>query len=315
MEVFYYLEIKTRICSNLKNDLYEKYKEDLLDKKITKDSLLEEITQSYDKFIEDYCKKIDGDLRVYIEALIEDDMVEIFNLQEIIIEEISDIDENEGLYIASYDLRYENIEKTVRETVGPLTSEEKDILAAKNIPLVHSIVKRFSNTGIDYSELLSAGFVGYAKALDTFTKGKNVKFSTYAYRCIQNEILYFLRREKRHRDNDISLSRPISTDKNGNVMTVNSIVSTEDAGHKSLEQEVELNETVKILLDIIDEYLSETEAFIIRNRYGLDNKKPKTQKEIADEIGMSQANVSKLEKGINDKIKKIMSSKYKIKSI
>lgn len=309
------MEIKIKICSNLKNDLYEKYKEDLLDKKITKDSLLEKITQSYDKFIEDYCKKIDGDLRAYIEALIEDDIVEVLNLPEIIVEELSDIDESESSYIASYNLQYENIEKTVRETVGPLTSNEKDILAAKNIPLVHSIVKKFANTGIDYSELLSAGYVGYAKALDTFTKGKNVKFSTYAYRCIQNEILYFLRREKRHRDNDISLSRPISTDKNGNVMTVDSIVSTEDAGHKSVEQEVELNETVKILLDIIDEYLSNTESFIIRNRYGLDNKKPRTQKEIADEIGMSQANVSKLEKGINDKIKKIMSSKYKIKSI
>lgn len=309
------METKIRLCSNLKDDLYEKYKEDLKIKKISKDFLLETIMESYDKFIEEYCKRSDGNFDIYMEALIEDDIVDGLNLEEIIIiSDYDDIAENEKSYMSLYAYKYENIEKIVKETKGPLNSEEKDILASKNIPLVHSIVKKFSNTGIDYSELLSAAFVGYAKALDTFTKGRNVKFSTYAYRCIQNEILYFLRREKRHRYNNISLSRPISTDKNGNVMTVDSVVSTEDAGERSVEKKVEVSQTVKILLDIIDEYLNETEAFIIVNRYGLNDKKPRTQKSIADEIGMSQANVSKLEKGITEKIRKIMRSKYKIKS-
>lgn len=218
-------------------------------------------------------------------------------------------------YIKTYEEKYKNIEKIISKGSGSLTNEEKDILAAKNIPLIHSIVKRFANTGIEYSELLSAGYVGYAKALQTFAKGKNVKFSTYAYRCIKNEILYFLRREKRHKDNDISLYKPMSTDKNGNVMTVDSTISTEDMGARSVEDEIAISETIKIMLEVIDNYLTPTEALIIKARYGVGNAKPKTQKEIADEIGMSQANVSKLEKGISDKIKKIMSSKYKIKSI
>ena len=98
-------------------------------------------------------------------------------------------------------------------------------------------------------------------------------------------------------------------------MTVESTVSETSMGKRSLEEDIEMNETVKILLEIIDTHLTKNEAYIIKNRYGLNGTKPKTQKEIADEIDMSQANVSKLEKGINDKIKKIMGSKYKIKNI
>ena len=80
------------------------------------------------------------------------------------------------------------------------------------------IIDDFSQINELKGKLLSTGYVGYAKALDTYQKGKNVKFSTYAYRCIKNEILYFLRREKRHRDNDVSLFKPLSTDKNGNII-------------------------------------------------------------------------------------------------
>lgn len=305
------METKIKICSNLKKYLYEKYKEDFEKKEITEDYLLEQINLFYDEFIKDYYKKTDGDLKIYIESLIENEVIETFEIKKI----ISDDEDNETEYLQACILKNVDIENQIKTTIGQLTQEEKDFLAAKNIPLIHSIVKKFSNTGIDYHELLSAGFIGYAKALDTFTKGKNVKFSTYAYRCIQNEILYFLRKEKRHKENDVSLSTPISTDKNGNIMTVESLISTEDFGHRSVEQEAEINEVVKILLKVIDEYLTDLESFIIKSRYGLNHQQPKTQKEIADEIGMSQANVSKLEKGINDKLKKIMSSKYKIKSI
>lgn len=304
---------KIELCSKLSENLYEEYKEICEKSELSQDKLLESVKESYELFSLKYEIKF-GDFEKFIVDAISEDIVISLGLEEVK-EKPTDIDEIEADYIKTYEDRYKNIDYIISKAEGPLTLEEKDILATKNIPLIHSIVKHFANTGIEYSELLSAGYVGYAKALDSFTKGKNVKFSTYAYKCIRNEILYFLRREKRHKDNDISLSKPISTDKNGNVMTVDSTISTEDMGKKSVEEEVMVNETIKVMLEIIENNLTKNEALIIKSRYGLDNNKPKTQKEIADEIGMSQANVSKLEKGINDKIKKIMSSKYKIKSI
>ena len=315
---------KDKIYKQVLNNLVTKFPNIKEDTDIY-DEAIEIMKQNYELFNSQYTKK-DGDFETFMVNALERDACISLELETIEVElsedELESLEELENITdieintnISTYSEKYKNIEKIISKGSGPLTSEEKDILAAKNIPLIHSIVKRFANTGIEYSELLSAGYVGYAKALQTFAKGKNVKFSTYAYRCIKNEILYFLRREKRHKDNDVSLFKPMSTDKNGNVMTVDSTISTEDMGARSVEEEIAVSETVQIMMEIIDTYLSKTEALIIKERYGLGGIKPKTQKEIADEIGMSQANVSKLEKGISDKIKKIMSSKYKIKSI
>jgi RNA polymerase sporulation-specific sigma factor len=306
---------KTAICLKILTQLTNKFPE------IKDEALLQlntDVEESYDLFKIRYNNNSDGDFETYIINNVVEDISMSLELESIDTDLEDFKNSNEGIdigYFKLYEEKYKNIEKIIEKGTGSLSTEEKDILAAKNIPLIHSIVKRFANTGIEYSELLSAGLVGYAKGLQTFMKGKNVKFSTYAYRCIKNEILYFLRREKRHKDNDVSLSKPMSTDKNGNVMTVDSTISTEDMGARSVEEEIEMNETVKIMLEVIDTYLTPTEALIIKSRYGVGGVKPKTQKEIADEIGMSQANVSKLEKGISDKIKKIMSSKYRIKSI
>lgn len=306
---------KLSLCLNISNELYSKFETVCQSLELTQENLLIIVKEAYELFSLKYEKKF-GDFKTFITEAINEDVVISLGLEEIQekIDE-TEINEIEANYIKTYEDRYNNIDFIISKGQGILSFEEKEILAAKNIPLIHSIVKHFSNTGIEYTELLSAGYVGYAKALDSFVKGKNVKFSTYAYKCIRNEILYFLRKEKRHKDNDVSLFKPLSTDKNGNVMTVDSTISTEDIGKKSVEDQVTTNETIKVMLEIIDNNLSDIESFIIKNRYGLDNKKPKTQKEIADEIGMSQANISKLEKGINDKIKKIMSSKYKIKSL
>ena len=310
---------KEKLCSKTMEKLGKDYPQ--LFEENDYEEIQKTIEDSFDVFKLKYKNEDGTNFEDYILESLINDISMSYGLEDIEIE----IDENALLdmgedvatldYIKTYEEKYKNIERIISKGSGSLTNEEKDILAAKNIPLIHSIVKRFANTGIEYSELLSAGYVGYAKALQTFAKGKNVKFSTYAYRCIKNEILYFLRREKRHKDNDISLYKPMSTDKNGNVMTVDSTISTEDMGARSVEDEIAISETVKIMLEVIDNYLTPTEALIIKARYGVGNAKPKTQKEIADEIGMSQANVSKLEKGISDKIKKIMSSKYKIKSI
>lgn len=196
----------------------------------------------------------------------------------------------------------------------PLTFEEKTELAEKNISLIYYIVKKFSNTGISYDELCSIAYVGYAKALDTFEYDRNVKFSTYAYNCIKNEILFFLRKEKKHRENNTSMNKPLSTDKNGNTLDVASTISNLDLGDPSVEESVVMDETVGFLLDIIDS-LSETERYIIVHRFGLSGASIKTQKDIADHIEMSQANVSKLEKNIIEKIKRLMSSRHKIKNL
>lgn len=307
---------KVEICAKALESLKKKFPTILVDNdKLEVENLIEE---SFDVFKQKYSKS-EGNFESYMISCIENDISISLGLEDFEIsltsEDLAELGETDKTYMELYEEKYKNIEKTISSGSGSLTSEEKDILAAKNIPLIHSIVKRFANTGIEYTELLSAGYVGYAKALKTYQKGKNVKFSTYAYRCIKNEILYFLRREKRHKDNDVSLYKPMSTDKNGNVMTVDSTISSEDMGEKSLEEKIETNMTIEIMLEIIDEYLSETEAFIIKARYGIGLPKQKTQKEIADEIGMSQANISKLEKGILDKVKKIMGSKYKIKDV
>lgn len=311
---------KQEILNAVSAELFASYQTEIEDAYASKEEFFESLNDLFDLFAEKYDQEKNKNFNEYIKKSLEEDLLSTLGLVEPEIEELTDFDESEldtsEIYTyKSYEDKFKNIEKIIEKGKGSLNCDEKDILAAKNIPLIHSIVKKFANTGIEYSELLSTGYVGYAKALDTFQKGKNVKFSTYAYRCIKNEILYFLRREKRHKDNDVSLFKPISTDKNGNVMTVDSTISNQDMGERSVEEDVEMSETVKILLEIIDTYLNKNEAYIIKNRYGLGNIKPKTQKEIADEINMSQANVSKLEKGINDKIKKIMSSKYKIKNL
>lgn len=196
----------------------------------------------------------------------------------------------------------------------PLSPEEKDRLAEENIPLVYFIIKKFQNTGISEDELESIAFVGYAKALHEFDKSRNVKFSTFAFNCIRNEILFNLRKEKKHREKNTSMDTPLSVDKNGNTLSIASTISGENVGEKSVEEQVITEEAVQHLKEIIDS-LSETEKYIITHRFGINGAPVKTQKNIADYIGMSQANVSKLEKNIIEKIRRLLGSRYKIKDL
>lgn len=302
---------KTEICLKAKEEILRSYPQIEENKE-----MLEELNSLLEESYLPYLEKIDKESpfleKLMIKSLMEEALISL-GFEDLSVEE--SLNKEEYVIYKTYEQKYKNIEATISKGNGGLTSEERDILAAKNMALVHSIVKRFGNTGIEYNELLSAGFVGYTKALTTFAKGKDVKFSTYAYRCIKNEILYFLRREKRHRDNDVSLSKPMSTDKNGNVMTVESTISNEDMGVKSVEDNVIMGENVKVMIEIIQNDLTEIESFIMMERNGLNGHKAKTQKEIADDINMSQANVSKLEKNTMEKIRKIMMTKYKIKAI
>lgn len=200
-----------------------------------------------------------------------------------------------------------------------LTDEDKNRLAEENMSLVQYVVKRFINTGIDYDELFSVALMGYVKAINSYNptrvtkQGKPIKFSTFAYRCIENEIFYFIRNDKKVREKTVSLQTTLSTDKNGNTLDLDSTLSTESQGELSLEEEIAKKEVIGVLLEIINNELTEKERLIITHRFGISAEN-KTQNELAQMVNMSQANISKLEKNIMDKIKKIMISKYKIKS-
>lgn len=201
-----------------------------------------------------------------------------------------------------------------------LSKDDKNRLAEENMSLVQYVVKRFTNTGIDYEELFSVALMGYVKAINSYNptrltkQGKPIKFSTFAYRCIENEIFYFIRNDKKIKEKTVSLQTTLSTDKNGNTLELDSTLSTESQGQLSLEDEIAKKEVVEILVMVIENDLNEKERLIIKHRFGIGAEN-KTQNELAQMVNMSQANISKLEKNIMDKIKKIMISKYKIKSI
>lgn len=189
------------------------------------------------------------------------------------------------------------------------TDEEKDQHARENESLVFYVVKMFQSSRIDYDELVSIAMVGFAKALHAFDKKRNVKFSTYAINCIKNEILFFLRKERNHVKNSVSMNSILSMDKNGNSLSLEETISGLDNDERSVEDGIMLSGEIEVLRKSLED-LSSKEQYIITYRYGLDRGIIKTQREIADAIGMSQANVSKIEKNILDKIKKILKDKY-----
>ena len=196
-----------------------------------------------------------------------------------------------------------------------LTEEEKTVIFESNQGLLHSIVnaflvKSFSPYQYQRDDLIGAGQVGFTKALNSYKKNKNTKFTTYATKCITNEILYFLRKENKH-NQVVHMEKPIATDKNGNNLTIMDLLEDEST---NIEASVLEGESLNFLLEIV-QGLNFNENFIIIHRYGLFGKECKTQKEIADILGMSQANISKLETNILEKIKKILMSKYGIKDI
>ena len=190
-----------------------------------------------------------------------------------------------------------------------LNSEQKNTFAEENYSLIFYVVKMFQSSGISYDELVSIAMVGYAKALNAFDLDRNVKFSTYAINCMRNEILFFLRKEKSHIINNISLNMILSMDKNGNNLSLEETVGSFDVDTISVEDEIVMADNVSILKKAL-KYLTPKEKYIIIYRYGLDRGIVKTQKEIANKINMSQANVSKMEKSILEKVKNILKDEY-----
>lgn len=185
-------------------------------------------------------------------------------------------------------------------------SEEyaKQSLIEHNLRLVVYIAKRFENTGVGIEELISIGTVGLIKAVSTYNSGKNIKLATYASRCIENEILMFIRKSAQ-RKKEISIDEPLSVDYDGNELLLSDILGSEpDAVSRAMEED----EEKKILRDAVMD-LSERERIIVEMRFGLLGKKELTQKEVADELGISQSYISRLEKKIMHRLRKKIEEK------
>lgn len=192
-----------------------------------------------------------------------------------------------------------------------LTPEERDKMSRENFGLLHFVAQSFRNVGLPHDELVSIGSVGYAKALNTYDSTKGAKFSTYATNCIKNEILYFLRKEKKHVTNTISASYLLHTDSEGNSFALEDTLSDSEGTVNRVEDLLMFKEDVKLLMEAI-ERLPERERFIIKNRYGLLGEKPMTQHSLANKLGMSQANISKIEQGIVKKLFRYLNGRIKV---
>lgn len=178
-------------------------------------------------------------------------------------------------------------------------AEARQRLITHNLRLVVYIAKKFESTGIGIEDLVSIGTIGLIKAVNTFCPDKNIKLATYASRCIENEILMFLRKTSQYK-NEVSIDEPLNVDWDGNELLLSDILGTdEDVVNGNIENETEKN----LLLEAV-ERLPERERSIMKMRFGLPNGKEKTQKEVADLIGISQSYISRLEKRIIKKLKR-----------
>ena len=179
------------------------------------------------------------------------------------------------------------------------SDEAKQLLIERNLRLVVFISRRFENTGVNLEDLISIGTIGLIKAVDTYRCDKNIKLATYASRCIENEILMFIRKLA-NRKTEISLDEPINMDYDGNELLLSDILGTEeDMILRPMEDAVD----IQLLRQAVRE-LPGRERKIICMRYGLDGRKELTQKEVAEEMGISQSYISRLEKRIMQKLKR-----------
>lgn len=188
------------------------------------------------------------------------------------------------------------------ETIAAMVEGDesaKQRLIEHNLRLVVYISRRFESTGINLEDLISIGTIGLIKAVNTFRPEKNIKLATYASRCIENEILMYIRKISSHKG-DISLDEPINTDWDGNELLLGDVLGTEpDAVSRPMEDDVDL----RLLKDALSQ-LPEKEKTIVTLRYGIGGQREKTQKEVADLLGISQSYISRLEKRIIARLKK-----------
>ena len=212
---------------------------------------------------------------------------------------------NELFFIGSSDklpapLSKEEEEKLVNDFHnGDLDAKNK--LIEHNLRLVVYLSKKYDSTNIDLEDLVSIGTIGLIKGINTYKGDKNIKLATYASRCIDNEILMFLRKNKKRRG-DISLDESLSFDKEGNELTLEDVLGTED---DIVTKNIEEEDTKKIMIDEINK-LNERDKKIMVMRYGLDGNEELTQKEVASILGISQSYISRIEKKVIKEISELI---------
>ena len=177
--------------------------------------------------------------------------------------------------------------------------ESRQILIERNLRLVVYIARRFENTGINIEDLISIGAIGLIKSVNTYRTDKNIKLATYASRCIENEILMYLRKNASQRG-EVSLDEPLNTDWDGNELLLSDVLGTDaDTVMRPIEDDVD-----RQLLTAAIAKLSQREREIITLRFGLGGGREQTQKEVADKLGISQSYISRLEKRIINRLKR-----------
>ena len=196
----------------------------------------------------------------------------------------------------------EEIEEYLLEHID--TRDSRDKLIEHNLRLVVYIAKRFENTGVGIEELVSIGTVGLIKAIETFNSDKNIKLATYASRCIENEILMFIRKTSAKK-REISIDEPLSVDWDGNELLLSDVLGSEN---DSVYRDMEDDEERGILRSAV-KGLNARERVIIEMRYGLNGGEELTQKEVADALGISQSYISRLEKKIMKDLRKKIQEK------
>ncbi len=197
---------------------------------------------------------------------------------------------------------------TAEEEAAVLSRLEQDdtlraYLVEHNLRLVVYIAKKFENTGVGIEDLISIGTIGLVKAINTFKPDKNIKLATYASRCIENEILMYLRKASAQKE--LSFDEPLNTDWDGNELLLSDILASDD---DSIYKPLEYEEDKKIIKDAIEK-LDERERVIIELRFGLLDGKERTQKDTAELLGISQSYISRLEKRIIARLKTEISGK------
>jgi len=225
----------------------------------------------------------------------------ISGLQDILFSKPNDIHYIGGTEVLPAPLDAEKEAEVIDDLGTEYDGEAKSVLIEHNLRLVVYIAKKFDNTGVGVEDLISIGTIGLIKAINTFNPGKNIKLATYASRCIENEILMYLRRNNKTKM-EVSIDEPLNVDWDGNELLLSDILGTdEDVIYRDIENDVER----KLLGKAISK-LSEREKVIVQLRFGLNtvDGEEKTQKEVADLLGISQSYISRLEKKIIKRLKK-----------
>ena len=196
-------------------------------------------------------------------------------------------------------------EASLLQRLNGSAAEVRSVLIERNLRLVVYIARKFENTNINVEDLISIGTIGLIKAINTFAPDKKIKLATYASRCIENEILMYLRRTGKQKS-EVSFEEPLKIDWDGNELLLSDVLGTEgDAVYRDIDEEVD-HELLKAALQT----LSLREKRIMDLRFGLSGGEERTQKEVADMLGISQSYISRLEKRILDRLKTEMVKMY-----